>query len=90
MIRDVCMVHKNVDQSENLAVKNRHMETGSLLQEQELQSLNIGIETSTLCNVAVTTFIPQERYTQKMNSRFLRGKNILCNLKLITSFEGKT
>lgn len=33
------MVHKNVDQSENLAVKNRHMETGSLLQEQELQSL---------------------------------------------------
>lgn len=90
MIRDVCMVHKNVDQSENLAVKNRHMETGSLLQEQELQSLNIGIETSTLCNVAVTTFIPQERYTQKMNSRFLREKNILCNLKLITSFEGKT
>lgn len=52
------MVHKNVDQSENLAVKNRHMETGSLLQEQELQSLNIGIETSTLCNVGVTTFIP--------------------------------
>lgn len=90
MIRDVCMVHKNVDQSENLAVKNRHMETGSLLQEQELQSLNIGIETSTLCNVVVTTFIPQERYTQKMNSRFLREKNILCNLKLITSFEGKT
>lgn len=25
MIKDVCMVHKNVDQSENLAVINRHM-----------------------------------------------------------------